>query len=96
LGEYRQRSLVYKYAKYQQQDEERMQKRLREKQEEENKDDPDNVAETDRTNQGADKWEENKESEEILAIFNFKKASSHFLKATVTVNDAQRQLLDNA
>ena len=54
------------------------------------------MADTDRTKQDGDKWEENKESKEILAIFNFKKSSAHFLKATVTVNDAQRQLLDNA
>jgi len=88
LGEYRQRTLEYKYAKYDQLDKERKQKRLKEKkEEEENKDDGDNIGDADQE-PAVDKWEENKENKEILAVFNLKKASTHFLKATVTVKDA--------
>ena len=95
LGEYRQRVLSYKYAKYSEQDEERKEKKMREKMlEDEAKEDVgDAPADAEKTE---DKWEENKDSKETLAVFNYKKAAAHYLRATVNIRDGLRQLLDNA
>ena len=43
-----------------------------------------------------DRWEEMKQSKETLEIYNNKKASAHYLKATITVGQAERAFLDEA
>jgi len=43
-----------------------------------------------------DRWEEMKSSKETLEIYNNKKASAHYLKATITVGQAERAFLDEA
>ena len=71
LGEYRARILEYKYAQYFEEDKKRKLLRLKEKTDEAaaNNDNLDDVA----AGSSKDKWEENKENKETLAIFNHKK-----------------------
>lgn len=72
LGEYRQRILDYKYADYFKLDKER---KIAKQKEAEGGDE--GMGEQ---LSNEDKWEENKNSKEELAVFNHKRASVHFLE----------------
>jgi len=41
-----------------------------------------------------DKWEEEKDNREIVAIYNHQKASVHYLEASVAIAEAQREFMD--
>ena len=95
LGEYRVRVLEYKYAKYFEDDKIRKEQRRREKLEATNEND-DAIDDAKQVNdKGGDKWEEMKDQRETLAIYNHKKASTHFLKAAIDIAKAQREFNDN-
>lgn len=97
LGEYRQRVLEYKYATYAELDRERRQKRREELKAAAEEAEDDAVGGDEANNEeGEDRWEEMKVAKETLEIFNAKKAAAHYLKATITVGEAQRAFLDEA
>jgi len=97
LGEYRQRVLEYKYAKYAELDLARKQKRREElKQAAENAEDENAAADAQAEEEGADRWEEMKEAKETLEVYNHKKAAAHYLQAAIAVGEAQRTFLDEA
>lgn len=83
LGEYRIRMLEYKYAPYLDEDKKRKLKNLREKALAEGavNDNLDTLATTSK-----DKWEEMKNDKETLAVFNHKKASTHYLRAAIAIS----------
>lgn len=91
LGEYRVRLLEYKHAPYFDEDRKRKLRNLREKALAEGavNDNLDSLA----TNT-KDRWEEMKNDKETLAVFNHKKASTHYLRAAIAVSKSQREFLD--
>ena len=95
LGEYRQRTLHYKYAKYAEQDRERKRRRREEIKAAEVDEDGERK-EDEEQDDAADQWEENKFQKEKLEVFNNKKASAHYLKATIAVGEAERVFLDES
>ena len=97
LGEYRQRVLEYKYAKYGELDQERKLKRKEElRLAAASADDDGAASQAQAAEDEADKWEEMKDSKETLEIYNYKKQAAHYLQATIAVGVAQRTFLDES
>jgi hypothetical protein len=88
LGEYRQRVLEYKYGKYYEADEERRRKLVEDK-----KDSAEGLTEEAAKADG--RWEENKENKEVLAVFNHKKASIHYLEMANQTSQRMRAFVDS-
>jgi hypothetical protein len=97
LGEYRQRILAYKYAKFGARDFDRKLNRRKElKAAEQNISlhQVDLDALTKEIEEEADKWEEDKDDKEVLDIFNNKRASVHYMQAAIQVAEVQVALND--
>ena len=89
--------LEYKYAQYAKLDQERKQKRIDElKALKADADGEEAPKDDDAANDNVDRWEEMKQSKETLEIYNHKKASSHYLHATITMGQAERTFTDES
>jgi len=91
LGEYRQRILAYKYAKFGDRDFDRklnLKKELKAAEQNVPESELDLSALTQEIQEEADKWEEDKSDKECLEIFNNKRASVHYMQAAIQVADA--------
>jgi hypothetical protein len=67
---------------------------LRNKKTEEGNDDLDDGLLRQEVKEGQDKWEENKENKETLAVFNYRQRSNKYLQAVVTTATAQNDFQD--